>query len=186
MGAWGKGAFDNDDARDWVETLRYSSGPEPLIDALEAVLHARGDLEAPEASRGLAAAEVVAALLGQPAATLPEDVVSWTARRETPPASVVRKARGAVSRILADSELKDLWAESGSLAKWRQEVEGLLGRLSPPPVGAGPQVGERPAFPGGPAVEPTWGFRASDWVGPCLVLAALGVLILHDRRNIWI
>jgi hypothetical protein len=129
MGAWSHESFENDDAMDWVGELEGAEGTEPIVEAFEAVLQTADYLEAPEASMGLAAAEVVAALLGKPAAKLPDEVTSWVAGQRPPPSALFKKARRVVERILEDSELKDLWAESEELATWQQEVEGLLRRL---------------------------------------------------------
>ena len=77
-------------------------------------------------------AEVVAAtgLEFKPAAKLPEDV-AWLDQGKKPPgAELVRKRTGVVTRILKDSELKELWAESDDLALWLKEVQSLLHRLS--------------------------------------------------------
>ena len=129
MGAWSHGSFDNDDALDWVGELEEAEGTEPIAEAFDAVLGADDYLEAPEASMGIAAAEVVAALLGKPAAKLPDEVASWVVGKEPPKPALVKKAQRVIERILKDSELKDLWADSEDSAKWQQEVEGLLRRL---------------------------------------------------------
>jgi hypothetical protein len=129
MGAWSHGSFDNDDALDWVGELEEAEGTEPIAEAFDAVLGADDYLEAPEAAIGIAAAEVVAALLGKPAAKLPDDVASWVVGKRPPKPALVKKAQRVIKRILKDSELKDLWADSEDSAKWQQEVEGLLRRL---------------------------------------------------------
>jgi hypothetical protein len=129
MGAWAHGSFDNDDALDWVGELEAAEDTEPISEAFEAVLEADDYLEAPEASMGVAAAEVVAALLEKPAARLPEEVTAWVQGRRRPPAGLVKKAQRVVKHILKDSELKELWAESPDGPLWQQEVEGLLQRL---------------------------------------------------------
>jgi hypothetical protein len=130
MGAWSYGSFDNDDALDWVGELEGAEDLEPISEAFEVVLEADDYLEAPEASMGIAAAEVVAALLGKPAGKLPEEIASWVAGKGPPTTALVKKAQRVVKRILTDSELKELWDESEDSAQWKQEVEGLLQRLS--------------------------------------------------------
>src|SRR5687768_5419114 len=108
MGAWGHGSFDNDDAMDWVVELEGAEGTEPIAEAFEAVLDVGDDyLEATEASMGLAAAEVVAALLGKPAAKLPEEVTAWVTGKKPPKAALVKQAQRIVKRVLKDSELKE-------------------------------------------------------------------------------
>jgi hypothetical protein len=139
MGAWAHGSFDNDDAMDWVGELEGVEGAAPISEAFETVLAADDYVEAPEASMGLAAAEVVAALLGKPAAALPAEVTAWVAGEKPPKAALVKKAQRVVERVLTDSELKDLWAESEDSAKWQQEVEGLLRRLSEGAASSAPQ-----------------------------------------------
>jgi hypothetical protein len=129
-GAWSPGSFDNDEGRElvWSE-LQDAESTEPIAEALGAGLGARGPLETGEASVGLAAAEVVAALLGKPAAILPDEVAAWVAGKPPPEPGLVNMAQRLVKRVLEGSGLKDLWAESEGLAKWEQEAEGLLARL---------------------------------------------------------
>lgn len=77
MGAWGVGTFENDDASDWVYQLEEAGD----LDLVEVTLQAAADpeayLEAPTCCMALAAAEVVAALAGQPAPDLPEEIRTW-------------------------------------------------------------------------------------------------------------
>jgi hypothetical protein len=129
MGAWSHGSFDNDGALDWVGQLAGADNTEPITEAFAAVLGADDYLEAPVASMGIAAAEVVAALLGKPTAKLPHEIASWVVGKEPPKPGLVKKAQRAVKRILKDSELKDLWAGSEDSVKWQREVEALLQRL---------------------------------------------------------
>lgn len=134
MGAWAHGSFDNDDAMDWVSELEAAEDFAPIRDALDAALEDEDYVEATEASMGLAAAEVVAALLGRPVAALPEEITGWIAGKKPPQASLVKKARRVVQRVLANSELKDLWEESAEADPWRKGVENLLQRLSAAPA----------------------------------------------------
>lgn len=130
MGAWGTGAFDNDDASDWVYELEKSglaAVEAAIADALRAT-----DLEAPVDTNAIAAGEVVAAALGRPAATLPDDVQDVVERLAgTVTAEHARRARTAVEGVLESSELAELWAEADEEAAWRSGVEDLLARLRP-------------------------------------------------------
>ena len=129
MGAWGHSAFENDDALDWVAELETAEDTSILMAAFEEVLEADEDyIEIPEASITIAAAEVVAALRGQADPTLPQEVQAWVAGQENVDVRVVEQARSAVNRVLEDSELKDVWEDSGS-DDWKMEVEALLRRL---------------------------------------------------------
>jgi len=78
VGAWGTGAFENDTALDWLFELRHSIDLVLLKASLDTVVG--GDqayIDADLGSTGLAAAEVVAALGGQPATDLPQEVRDW-------------------------------------------------------------------------------------------------------------
>jgi hypothetical protein len=128
MGAWGTGALDNDDAADWVYQLD-SDG----IDAVDAALgdaFEADDLTQPLDTNAIAAAEVVAAALGRPAADLPESVailVSGLGSRVTP--ELIDQARTVAARVLASSEIGELWDESDEGPAWRAAVEDLIRRL---------------------------------------------------------
>lgn len=76
MGAWGVGSFENDDAGDWVWELEEAGDGSFLVDTLQPVADAAADkyVEVGEAACALAAAEVVAAALGQPGDDLPASV----------------------------------------------------------------------------------------------------------------
>ena len=129
MGAWGHGNFENDDAADWLLQLEESEGLDVVASALEAV---GGDdyLEAPECTVGLAAAEVVAALIGYPAQALPEEVASWLVGRSIEPDDpLVNEARDAVARIGGDSELSELWQETDDYDDWKAVLSDLTERL---------------------------------------------------------
>ena len=128
-------SFDNDDAVDWLASLSRSTDLRPIQTALEAVtrLEPASYLEAPEASAAVAAAEVVAALGGHPAANLPSDVTAWVeAHRQRGVTDDLRAlARRAAARVEASSELRDLWDESDDGgANWRRQLGDLQMRLA--------------------------------------------------------
>ncbi|HMP03763.1 MAG TPA: DUF4259 domain-containing protein [Gemmatales bacterium] len=132
MGAWGTGSFDNDDAGDWVVELEAAEDFSPISSAFDAVLEVGDDyLELPEAGAGIAAAEVVAALLGKPSSEIRilDGVVEWVTGKPPPPDRLVKQARRVVKRVLKDSELKECWEEATDAAAWQQGVEDLLRRL---------------------------------------------------------
>lgn len=134
MGAWGIGAFENDDASDWVYELEQSNDLAVVEQALGDVAGASGDEEPDtvDSAAALAAAEVVALLRGRPGDGVPDDVTKWvaTARPQAPP-ELTGLATAAVRRVLAGSELKDLWDEAGTeqSEEWEALLEDLLIRL---------------------------------------------------------
>lgn len=132
MGAWGFGTFDNDDASDWLYELEEASDLS-IIAATLGVVTDIGDeyLEAPDCSNALAAAEIVAALSGHPAAKLPEIAKDWVeTHRALDASSLVRPAQAAIQRIRTNSELKALWDETYEAASWYAALNELSFRLN--------------------------------------------------------
>ena len=134
MGTWSRESFGNDDASDWAARLDEYDDLGLVEATLDTVLEAGEDeLEAPEASEAIAAAEVVARLQGNPgtADDLPEEVEAWVERIQLlPSADLAAKARRALDRVLAGpSELMELWDESGESAAWQASVRELKGRI---------------------------------------------------------
>lgn len=125
MGVWGTGAFDNDEAMDWLCRLD-AGGDELLLKTLERIVRCHQYLEALVCFEGVAAAEIVAALKDGDTSNLPDTARQWVCRQDkSPEDNLVQLALRAVRRIRMDSELKDLWSESGSIT----ERIGALGIL---------------------------------------------------------
>jgi hypothetical protein len=132
MGAWSHNSFDNDDALDWVARLEGSDDTSAIVDALNGVTDdAQPYIEAPQCSAAIAAAEVVAAMNGKGAGSLPPEVTQWLVGNPTADASLIAKARLAVDAVLTDSELKELWEENEEdYPKWTALLDDLKRRLS--------------------------------------------------------
>ncbi len=132
-GAWDTGPFDNDDALDWVWELSDSNDLSVIERALQAAAEESDYLEAPTASMAIAAAEVVAALSGNPGAGLPDDVVNWVKSHPIPVGDdLLKTARQAIENIkkAETSELAQLWSDSEDLATaWHADLDRLLKRL---------------------------------------------------------
>ena len=131
MGTCGAGSFENDDAMDWQAEIIDSSGESMIREALTSVVRLPESdyLEAPACQTAIAAAEVVAAGRGKPAATIPDEVAEWVRKQPKPSVKAVKLATRAPERIVRKSELKDLWAESGSPMDWEAAVTQLRERL---------------------------------------------------------
>ncbi len=130
MGAWGTGPFDNDDAADLLGELQ-TEGVGLLRETLEEVtaLGPDGYLEAPAASRAIGAAEIVAASRGSAAPDLPPSTAQWIATSGSSDDELVALSAEAVNRVLTNSELKDLWAETPDSASWSDRLSDLSARL---------------------------------------------------------
>ena len=134
MGCWAITPFDNDDAMDWLVELTAQDGLAPIESAFRSAQEAAtSSLEAPEGAQALAAAEVVAAALGQASAsaTAQPTLVEWLDRvRPTLSPPLIQNAIKAVERVLANkSELKELWEDTEDFDQWKSDVESLLLRL---------------------------------------------------------
>ncbi len=132
-GAWDTGPFDNDDALDWVWELSESDDLSVVASAVHGAIEASSYLESPTGSIAVAAAEVVAALKGNPRADLPVEVTDWVkAHRVAAGDDLTEAARKAIALVLnADSsELAQLWSDSDELANvWKADLQNLLKRL---------------------------------------------------------
>jgi Domain of unknown function (DUF4259) len=110
MGAWGTGHFENDDALDLVADVQ---GPDDLDRVLRAVTESEdAGIGASVATKAMAAADIVAAMMGRPAGDCPDDLTKRLDALGAPPPALIKLAQESVSRILMESELVDLWAES--------------------------------------------------------------------------
>ena len=154
MGTWGHNAFENDDAAEWADQLTGASVADSLdapgmdltaldsqarslddVSFLTAALErgaassadALDDFEA--SAHALAAAEVVAALLGRPGDLLPEDVADWAEERQGQHGALAPLAQKAIARIRTASELKRLWDE-GDGGDWYASLDDLAHRLT--------------------------------------------------------
>jgi hypothetical protein len=137
MGRWGYGIFQNDTACDFKYLVVDGGGLVPVERALERVLSS-GDryLDDSEADEALAAADIIARLLGSfgQQDTYTEDIDAWV---KSSPAKVapalVEKALQAVQRVLA--EYVKIIAEDNEdiedFADWEREVNALMERLRP-------------------------------------------------------
>ena len=130
MGAIGYGSFMNDDALEWISTLEGSEGFEAISEAFDAVFEEGDFMEPSVAFEALAAAEVIAAMLGQSAPDLPDEVTTWAAGKKPPKATLIKKAQRAVKLVARDSGLNDSWIDPDGPAHWQEHVNGVLQRLS--------------------------------------------------------
>ena len=132
-GGWDTGPFDNDDALDWVWELTESDDLSAIDMALDGVLESPSYIEAPTASMAIAAAEVLAALAGKPADTLPDEVSGWVETHDLKVSTdMTAKARKVLELVVDDenSELAQLWGDAPPLASaWRASLENLAQRL---------------------------------------------------------
>ena len=136
MSAWSEENFGNDDAGDWIYDLEKSKGTDTLLRPISAIIANDDYLESPECSEALAAAEVIAASLSGDNSIIPNEALAWLNKKsglfgKKPQISKEQGdlAAQAVKKILASSELKELWEETEDFSKWKSVQENLLSKL---------------------------------------------------------
>ena len=131
-GAWDVGAFDNDDALDYVYELQEYDTYKVLWMPLGKACLAADYIDAMVGAQAIASAEVIAAILGNPVENLPDEVQAIAAAYDgEPDTKLVGSAKACVSRVLDTdvSELAQLWQEVGDYDVWRESTTDLLRRL---------------------------------------------------------
>lgn len=128
MGAWGHGAFENDDALGWAAELEHDG-----VAAVESALvyAAQSDyIEVDAGSRGLAAAEAIATAVSNPTSSMPDAVMTLVEHHGDELRALRESALRAVQRVGGpESELASLWDEAGG-QEWRDGLQSLEQRLS--------------------------------------------------------
>lgn len=133
MGAWGYGAFDNDDAVDFLADVARSGDLSLIREVLDNVSTSTEYVEASDASQAIAAAEILAAVLGRPtpAALRIDELGRWISRiRPAAEPELTDLARDALTRILApNSALRERWEDADAFPDWRAAVQELVQQL---------------------------------------------------------
>jgi hypothetical protein len=142
VGSWGVASFENDAASDWFYTVEEAPDPGAVMAAaIDDLLSAADDIEVDLCSEAIAAAELCASCAGQLPARLPDHILIWVQTHpHEPHADEIAQAAQAVSRVRAESELRELWDESGDGPHWLAEVDDLLARLGQSSAGSPPAL----------------------------------------------
>jgi hypothetical protein len=130
-GAWGPDSFENDDALDWVGDCADGKSQSAVRAAFAAVMQG-SYVQAPDASAAVAAAEVVAAVVGRPHPSPPTELAKCIKRNSTQELrSLLPEAQRALARIRDPkvSELSQLWADTKS-NDWSRAIADLEARLA--------------------------------------------------------
>jgi len=130
MSVWGAGIFENDDALDWIYDLADSGSLARVAAALDVVVRNKDDSpELLDCRIALSAAEIIAAMHGDPSIDLPEEAEEWVGDKILENENLRFKAEEAVTIILRKSELRDKWEHSSSFEKWQSNIHNLQKRL---------------------------------------------------------
>lgn len=131
--ARGAASFENDAASDWFLLVEESVDPGAVIaSALDQAMGEADELDLDASCEAIAAAELSASCAGQVPARLPDRARRWVdANPHQPYGSEIEHAVQAVSRVRAESELREFWddAGEGQENEWLHEVDDLIARL---------------------------------------------------------
>lgn len=131
MGTWGCRSFENDSALDWVYLLQKHDDHGFVFDALKLInSQTNAILVEPAPTHAIAAAEVIAAILGRPSEDCPASVKTWIKNKSPIPPPIVAQAIQAVQTIQSDSSLKRLWRCQEDLEAWEGVLQDLANRLN--------------------------------------------------------
>jgi hypothetical protein len=86
-------------------------------------------LELSDCRIALAAAEIIAAMHGDPSPDLPEEAEEWIGDKILENENLRAKAEDAVVLILRNSELKEKCERSLNFEKWQIKIQNLQKRL---------------------------------------------------------
>ncbi|POH61157.1 DUF4259 domain-containing protein [Arthrobacter glacialis] len=137
MGTWDASVFGNDDAADYLYELDNADTFAKIVPVLEAaldfVLDALDEIEAPAGAVGIAAAALVAAweepsLLGSKTTDV---LLPWPRTNDPVPERLRTKASQVLDRMqdVRGNELAELWEESGEFPEFSAEVSHWRSRL---------------------------------------------------------
>jgi hypothetical protein len=130
MGAWGYGNFENDTVLDWIEELLETQDINLLSESIEMVLE-DSYLDADTACIAIGTIEILAALQNRPGKELydNDELEDWIKQHKGLGTNLLEKAQNALEKILAESELKELWEESEKYVDWVNTIKELKNRL---------------------------------------------------------
>jgi hypothetical protein len=131
-GGWAADTLSNDDASDLLGQIVPNGGVAAIRGALDAALSPVSPVNDERASRALAAAEIVAAMVGNPSRYLPPPCKEWAMlHSKDANRNLVLSAVRAVDRIVKDSETRELMQEGSAknLQEWQASVKNLQARL---------------------------------------------------------
>jgi hypothetical protein len=142
VATWAATSFENDAATDWFYAVEEAVDPGATIaSALDQALGEADYLELDPSCEAIAAAELSACCAGRPPERLPDNVRRWTLTHpHQPHDSEMDQAIDAVSRVRAESRLRDFWRQAGEDHEraWLDELDALMSRLQQSGAGSPP------------------------------------------------
>jgi hypothetical protein len=130
MGAWSSGPFDNDDAADFLMELENAPSWDTVRAIFDAVLAHDDYVELPDGARAYAAAALVTVATGKSDISA-QDIYMTLDAMGPPPEGIVAVAKRALRQITrGDSEIRELYLDSGSYTEWLETVASVDAALN--------------------------------------------------------
>jgi hypothetical protein len=133
VGAWGAASFENDAATDWFYLVEEAVDPDLIIaSALDQAVGDAGYLDLDVSCEAIAAADLCASCAGHAPFRPGDNVRLWVdTHPHQPHDAEIDSAVEAVTRVRAESELRELWQEArdSQESEWLREVDDLIARL---------------------------------------------------------
>jgi len=129
MSAWASGPFDNDDAVDLMIELEDTPSWDVVRAVFAEVLANPDYVELPQGARAYAAAALLTVAIGKSDVSAQDYHMTLDVMGK-PPADLGDLAKAALKRIsTGDSEIRELYLDSGNYAAWTQIVVAIASAL---------------------------------------------------------
>ena len=132
MGVWGVGSFDSDEALDVIDAVLEPEGDDPLREFIDRSTWNDKELSRYTATQMVAACEIVAALIGNPSPTLPEELAVWVEEnKDYDVSSLIPLCKKAIEEMVAEgAPARDMWLREEKYLEWVKSVKGVGERLN--------------------------------------------------------
>jgi len=131
---WASDTLSNDAAADLISEVEHQTGIGLVHGTLEGALSNASPLDDDQASRVLAAAELVAPMLGRPSPTLENRARDWALEQSKASsgdfANLTRLALAAIDRVSNASETLEMMQDSSTGREWNASLTDLRKRLT--------------------------------------------------------
>ncbi|MBZ9609986.1 ankyrin repeat domain-containing protein [Rheinheimera maricola] len=130
MGTWSNKPFGNDTALDWFSHLEESQTAQEFISSTLKTVLKKQLTDSTEEEEAIAAIAIIASASHEPVRGCSQKIKSWiNLTAFSPTADLKVLAVKTLDRILAASELRDLWQEAETLVDWEKQLNSLKNDL---------------------------------------------------------
>lgn len=131
MGAWGWSIYENDDALDLVNDILSTKSGAGFIKEFKDFLDNIDLSDMIACSKALVYADIIGATRKFPSSQTPDELKKWLADKNIHFSDdSMRLLKQYLVKIVAGSELNDLWKESDQYENWKGSVNEVIQKLS--------------------------------------------------------